>query len=117
LAPAKKRELRLHSPNHIAVAGTNRIFGEEVKEGEVHVYQHISARNRTSAITRLLLEKERGGTIWTVEDTPAPAAGQWYTFHEEVYLYEGDRLSLAFVGCLLNDVLDLDGLGYVKEVD
>ena len=60
------------------------MFGREVLHGEVHVIQHVAARNRTTAASHLILGKERLNKLWPIEDTPAPAAGTWFTYPHEI---------------------------------
>jgi len=114
---SKKRPL--DKPRHKTSGGaTNEdIYFEQVDQGEKWCVQHVAARDNTSAFSRLLLGVERQGSYRWIEDTPSPAAGTYYTFHEPIYLYEGDRLVVRFVGTTSGDSLEAVIRGYEEPLE
>lgn len=116
MATSQKEELTF-SESHIAAAGDNDVFGPDVDRGKDQVVQHVAARNNTTGITHLILFKKRGGEEWVIEDQQNPVAGTWYGHHDEIHLYHGSKLGIRFVGCAAADDLDVDILGYTKNVE
>jgi hypothetical protein len=114
---AKKKALDLARIAASTGAATEEIRFDEVPDGCRWCVQHVAARDDTSAFTRLVLGYTRTGVFRAIEDTPSPAAGTYYTFHEPIYLHEGDRLVLQFVGTTSGDVLRANILGFEEPAE
>jgi len=80
---------------------------------------HAAFRNRDNAVTRVRMwVARRGDPYYLVEDTPSPAAGQWYVLLKHGMRFpmvEGDNIVFEFVGDTSNDWIEGEVLGEFYE--
>lgn len=102
--------------NLAASTGTNDLEFEQVKSGRVLVIEALSARDDTSAPTRIRLGYRVLGTFFWIKTVPAPITTESIELDRQVRLREGMRAVARIEGATSGDDIYAILLGYWIEV-
>jgi len=95
-----------------AVAGDSSIYTTVVPAGEVHKIENIVFADTNTVCTSVLVYAIIDSVSVVIINKVSPPAGVYQSYQLVVTLGPGDRLRCRFLGCALNDDLNLHVCGY-----
>jgi len=99
-----------------ATAGTNYLNGAVVPAGEVWVVQHVQAVDVTSGIASIEARLVNGGYLSSLLADYSPVADHFSVASGGWLMAAGEKLQFRYAGCVLNDNLEGQALGYKMKV-
>lgn len=102
--------------NLSATAGLNTLLGAAVPSGEIWVVRMISAVDVNTAVTYIRLGVRIGPTDYRVYEVRPGVAAQWSSVQCDLVLKESHQIVASMDGCVLNDDIYMQYLGYKMNV-
>uniref|UniRef100_A0A6H2A1F2 Uncharacterized protein n=1 Tax=viral metagenome TaxID=1070528 RepID=A0A6H2A1F2_9ZZZZ len=112
----RKFGLRWRDRKKSASATVEYLDMKAVPEGWIYCVQQVAVNNETDSYTHLYIGTRSGATYKSIEDTPSPAADQFYTWQGELFLHPGEIFSVKFVGATADDVLEALAWGWRQKI-
>ena len=107
-----KETLRERKQNLSAAAGDNTLVHTVVPEGEIWVVENITVWDSNTACTYVRVYVNSGISSYVVWHVPSPVNNVPDTYPYGFVLGEGDGVTVLFTGCVLNDDIYSDIIGY-----
>jgi len=100
----------------VSADGNVSLYLSTVPAGEIWVVEFVTFRNRDTAIPEIQGYLDGTSADIRFYHNLNVVAGTYYTWAGTVRMKEGDRIAGFFGGCVTNDVVRLQAMGYKMKI-